>query len=314
MRALIIGATGFVGRALAQALIERDDFVACLVRNPQSEPAKELAAIGCELRPGDLTDAETLAAAVAGVDTVYYLAHLMGEIGEGELIAAEQEAARALARAARETGVERIVYLGGLGDESVSEHLSARHRTAEVLRDEGPPLTYFRAAMIVGDESGSYVLLKSLVERLPAMVSPEWLENRTQPIGIEAVIEYLAQAPLIEAAANREIQLGGPEVMTYSEMLEGMARALGENVPTRMPTPRGISAKAVGNLAGAVTRGSREEAEFLTAGLATDTVVTDRTGSELFDVEPEAYRLSLARAIEAEARAEDGSAPESAAG
>jgi uncharacterized protein YbjT (DUF2867 family) len=159
--------------------------------------------------------------------------------------------------------------------------------------------------MIVGDESGSYELLKSLVERLPAMVSPEWLENRTQPIGIEAVIEYLAQAPLIAETAGREIQLGGPEVMTYSEMVEGMARALGENVPARVPTPRGISAKAVGNVAGAVTRGSPAEAEFLTAGLATDTLVTDPSGAELFDVKPEGYRLSLARAIEEEAQAEE---------
>jgi uncharacterized protein YbjT (DUF2867 family) len=308
MRALIVGATGFVGRGLARVLAERGDFVACLVRDPQSEPARDLAAMGCELRPGDLTEAETLAASVTGIDTVYYLAHLMSGFGEGELVEAEEDAAHALARAARDEGVQRVVYLGGLGDESVSEHLSARHRTAEVLREEGPPLTYFRAAMIVGDESGSYVLLKSLVERLPAMVSPEWLENRTQPIGIEAVIEYLAQAPLIEDAAGREIQLGGPEVMTYSEMVEGMARALGENVPARVPTPRGISAKAVGNVAGAVTRGSPGEAEFLTAGLAADTLVTDPTGAELFDVEPEGYRLSLARAVEEEARDEEGSA------
>jgi uncharacterized protein YbjT (DUF2867 family) len=304
MRVLIVGATGFVGRGLARVLVERGDFVACFVRDPRSESARELAAMGCELRPGDLTEDETLEAAVTEIDVVYYLAHLMSEVGEGELVEAEEQAARSLARAARDAAVDRVVYLGGLGDDSVSEHLSARHRTAEVLREDGPPLTYFRAAMIVGDESGSYVLLRSLVERLPAMVSPEWLENRTQPIGIEAVIEYLAQAPLVADAGDREIELGGPEVMTYSEMLEGMARALGEKVPARMPTPRGISAKAVGNVAGAVTRGSPREAEYLTAGLATDTIVTDPSGAELFEVEPEDYRLSLARAIEAEARAE----------
>ncbi len=302
MRVLIIGATGFVGRRLAAALRERDAEVACMVRDPDAEAAQELAEFGCELRRADLTDPERLEPALDDIDVVYYLAHLMSAGGD-DLVTAEEDAARALAQAAKRAGVEQVIYLGGLGDPEASEHLRARHTTAQVLRAVGPPLTYFRAAMVVGAEGGSYELLKSLVERLPAMVSPEWLENRTQPIGVEAVVEYLAAAAEVPEARGREIELGGPEEMTYSEMLEGMARALGEKVPLRLPTPRGISSEAVGNVAGAVTRGDPRVAEHITAGLATDTVVEDPSGMELFEIEPESYRLSLARAVEDDAEA-----------
>ena len=159
--------------------------------------------------------------------------------------------------------------------------------------------------MVVGSESESYVLLKSLVERVPAMVHPEWLENLTQPIGVQDVVEYLAAAPFVEAARDREIQIGGPDVMTYSEMVAGMAAALGRDVPRRLPTPRGIESKAVGTAAGSITRGDRRVAAHITAGLATDTVVTDASGAALFDIRPESYRLTLARAVEDEARAEE---------
>jgi uncharacterized protein YbjT (DUF2867 family) len=258
---------------------------------------------GCELRRADLTDPRSLEPALAGIDVVYYLAHLMGTEPD-DLVTAEEDAARSLARAAKRTGVKRVIYLGGLGDPSVSEHLRARHRTAEILEAEGPSLTYFRAAMVVGDESDSYVLLKSLVERLEAMFSPEWLENRTQPIGVRAVIDYLAEAPFADQE-GRVIEIGGPDVLTYSDMLEGMAEALGERLPARLPTPRGISAASVGRTAGALTRGDPAVAEQITAGLATDTVVEDPSGMELFDVQPEPYRVALARAIEDEIRAEE---------
>ena len=305
MRALVIGSTGFVGRRLAAELRKRDHAVAAMVRDPETAAARELASLGCELRLADLADDASLGPALGSVDVVYYLAHLMAGGEEDDLVRAEADAATSLARAAREAGVEQVIYLGGLGDAEASEHLRARHATALALRAGGPPLTYFRAAMVVGAESGSYELLRSLVERLPAMVSPEWLENRTQPIGVRDVAQYLADAPSIEATRGREIQIGGPEVMTYAEMLEGMARLLGEGVPMRIPTPRGISAKAAGSAAGAVTRGDAGVAEHITAGLATETMVEDPSGMELFDVDPEPYHLTLARAVEDEARAEE---------
>jgi uncharacterized protein YbjT (DUF2867 family) len=314
MRALIVGATGFVGRRLATELLERGHMVSCMVRDRRAEAAREIEGRGCDLRQADLSDPATLAAAVNGIEVVYYLAHLMSAGGEEDLVTAEETAARALAGEAKRAGVRQMVYLGGLGDPSASRHLRARHRSAEALREHGPPLTYFRAAMVVGGESEAYVLLRSLVERLPAMVSPEWLENRTQPIGVDAIVEYLAEAPFVEGASGREVQLGGPEVMTYSEMVEGMAAALGDTVPIRLPTPRGISSHAVGKVAGAMSEGSREVAEHITAGLATDTVVEDPSGMELFDVTPEPYRLALARAIDEELRAAEGNAAPAAGG
>jgi uncharacterized protein YbjT (DUF2867 family) len=305
MRVLIVGATGFIGRKLAAVLIERGMTVAAMVRDPESEGARELDAMGAELRVADLTDRASIAPALRDIDLVYYLAHLMSADGEESLIVAESNAAAGLGREASLAGVKRVIYLGGLGDTEASDHLHARHATAQALRRTGPPLTYFRAAMVVGAQSGSYQLLKDLVERLPAMVSPEWLENRTQPIGVDDVVEYLADAGEDERTSDREIQLGGPDVMTYTDMVEGMARALGEKVPVRLPTPRGISSKAVGSVAGAVSRGDPRVAEHITAGLATDTLVEDTSGMELFDVEPDTYRIALARAIEEEARASE---------
>jgi uncharacterized protein YbjT (DUF2867 family) len=308
VRVLIVGATGFVGRKLAAALIERGMTVAAMVRNAESPHAQELAAMGAELRVADLTDPDSLEPVLRDIDLVYYLAHLMSADGAEDLAVAETDAATALGKAAKRAGVRRVIYLGGLGDTEASVHLRARHATALALRESGPPLTYFRAAMVVGAESGSYQLLKDLVERLPAMVSPEWLENRTQPIGVDDVVEYLADAAEKQRTVGRQIQLGGPDVLSYSEMVEGMARALGEKVPMRLPTPRGISSEAVGNVAGAVSRGDPRVAEHITAGLATDTLVEDPSGMKLFDIEPDSYRIALARAIEEEARAEDAPA------
>ncbi len=304
MRALIVGATGFIGRRLAERLLDDGSDVACMVRSPESEEARALAESGCELRPGDLTEPDSLAAVVEGIEVVYYLAHLMGGDGE-DLVEVEENAAEAFGEAAKRAGVERIVYLGGLGDPDASEHLTARHRTALALAESGPPLTYFRAAMVVGAGSGSYELLRAIVERLPAILTPAWLDKRTQPIGVDAVVEYLAQAPEIHATAGREVEIGGPETMTYAEMLEGMASALGIDGPRRLPTPPGIPAAAVAGLAGVVTRGEPEVAERIAPGLATDTVVEDPSGMELFEIESASYRRALLRSIEDDFRAEE---------
>jgi uncharacterized protein YbjT (DUF2867 family) len=309
IRTALIGATGFVGRRLARELRERGHEVAAITRRPESPVARELTALGCELRSADLTEPSTVGPALAGAEVVYYLAHLMSGNEEVDLVTEEVRAARTAGEAARAGGAEQTIYLGGLGHSEASEHLRARHATALALARTGPPLTYLRAAMVVGYGSGSYELLRAIVDRLPAMISPEWLQKRTQPIGVDDVVEYLADAPAIGAARGREIQIGGPEVMTYSEMLQGMARALGKEIPRRIPTPAGISAEAVGNVAGAITRGDPRVAEHLTAGLDTDTVVEDRSGMALFEIEPERYELALARAIEDEARAGDPVSP-----
>ena len=191
-----------------------------------------------ELHVGDITDAASLEGAAEGVDVAYLLVHAMG--GGAGFAERERSGAQNFARMAGREGVGRVVYLGGLGDESVSEHLRSRHETAEVLAAEGPPLTYFRAAMVVGAGSESYRTLRYLVGRLPVMIAPSWLRTPTQPIGIDATLEYLRRAPEVPESAGREVQIGGPDVLSYGEMLDRMALrwASGRGASCRFPSSR----------------------------------------------------------------------------
>ena len=138
---------------------------------------------------------------------------------------------------ARREGIERTVYLGGLGDEPRSKHLRSRQRTAELLAEHGPPLIYFRAGMVVGAGSESYRTLRYLVQRLPAMIAPAWLKTPTQPIAVHDVIEYLVDAPDVVHAGGAEVQIGGPDVLSYGDMLDRMAEALGIRPRHRVPVP-----------------------------------------------------------------------------
>ena len=197
--------------------------------------------------------------------------------------------------------VSRIVYLGGLGDPAVSSHLRSRHETALALQSEGPALTYFRAAMVIGAASESYVLLRSIVDRLVVIPSSRWLDNRSQPIGIRDVLAFLRAAPSTKGTEGREIQLGGPEVLSHRETVDELARQLGRRPPRRLPIP-GITPGVIAAAATAVTRGDAPVARELVYGLATDTVVEDGSGMELFDFRPEHVSVAFQRAIEEEER------------
>ena len=294
MRALVTGATGFVGGRLATALAGDGIDVRCLVRDRSR--ASDLADAGHELHEGDVLKADTLRGAGEGVDVAYYLVHSMGRGGEGDFEEQERHAARSFAEMAASEGVKRVAYLGGLGGQPGSKHLRSRHETSKVLAEHGPPLTYFRAAMVVGAASESFRTLRFLVERLPAMIAPAWLKTPTQPVAVDDVIAYLANAPQVEGSAGREVQIGGPDVLSYGEMLDAMAEALGKRRRPKLPVPF-LSPSLSSHWIGLVTPVDADVARPLVEGLSTETVVTDPSGMELFDVEPVGFEAALKRAL-----------------
>jgi uncharacterized protein YbjT (DUF2867 family) len=303
VRALVTGATGFIGGRLSRALAEQGVEVRCLVRDRRR--ATGLLDAGHEIREADVLDATSLRGAGDGVDVAYYLIHSMGRGGDSDFAERERRAARNFARMAVEDGASRVVYLGGLGDDPGSKHLRSRHKTAELLAAQGPPLTYFRAAMVVGAESESYRTLRYLVSRLPVMIAPAWLRTPTQPIGIDDVIDYLRTAPEVEASAGREVQIGGPDVLSYGEMLGEMAAVLGVSRRPMIPVPL-LSPTLSSLWIGLVTPVDAGVARPLVEGLGTETVVTDPSGAQLFEVEPHRFREALRRArAEEQAREDD---------
>jgi uncharacterized protein YbjT (DUF2867 family) len=302
VRALVAGATGFIGQALCERLRSDGVDVRALVRS--ATRTRGLPVDDLELHEGDVLEPDTLVGAGEDVDVAYYLVHSMGRGADaGDFEARELRAAQAFAGMCTREGVERVIYLGGLGDRPGSKHLRSRRGTALALQEHGPPLTYFRAGMVVGAGSESYRTLRHLVARLPFMIAPRWLSTPTQPIDIDDVVAYLAAAPYIEASTGREIQIGSPDVLAYGEMLDRMALALGKRPRPKLPVP--LLTPWLSSLwIGLVTPVDAAVARPLIEGLSTETVVTDASGGALFDVEPIGFDESLRKAVAAERRAE----------
>jgi uncharacterized protein YbjT (DUF2867 family) len=288
MKMLVTGATGFIGGRLAEALAEQGHEVRALVRDKNSDRAQ---ALDHELHEGDVLDADSLIGAGRGVDVAYYLVHSMGRGADDDFEEREASAARAFARMARREDVGRVVYLGGLGDQPQSKHLRSRQHTAEILSEDGPPLTYLRASMVIGPKSESYLTLLHLVERLPVMVAPSWLKTPTQPIHVDDVLAYLTAAPDKPA---REVQIGAPDVVTYGGLLDLMADALGRRRRLKLPVPL-LSPGLSSHWIGLVTPVDAGVARPLVEGLSTPTTVTDPSGMAMF---PEIEPISVAEALE----------------
>jgi uncharacterized protein YbjT (DUF2867 family) len=279
---LIAGATGYIGRLLALELAGSGAPPRVMARSPGK--ARDLAEAGCEVVPGDVLRRESLAEPLAGVRCAYYLVHSMGRGGEGDFAERDREGAENFAFAAAEAGVERIVYLGGLSDGG-SKHLESRHATAGYLGSTGVPVTYLRAAAVIGSGSESFRTVFFLVKRLPVMITPRWTTTRTQPIAIADVIDYLSQAAGNAAALGRSIEIGGPDVTTYGGMMDAMAVAMDRRPPRKLPVPfltPFLSSKWIG----LVTPVDAEVAKPLIEGASTETVVKDPSGMALFDVSP----------------------------
>jgi uncharacterized protein YbjT (DUF2867 family) len=233
MKIAVLGATGTVGRALTPLLAHEHDVLA-VSRRPPADTA------GLRWATADATDGASLRKVFVGVDVAYYLVH---SLGSRDFEERDRLAAATVAREAERAGVRQLVYLGGLGDESpeLSRHLRSRAETAAVLASGSVPVTTLRAAMVIGAGSAAFETITALVDRLPGMICPRWVSTRTQPIALSDVAAYLAGAAGHDAMLGQSFDAGGPDVMTYREMIERIARIRGKRpliVEVPVLTPR----------------------------------------------------------------------------
>ena len=292
---LVAGATGYIGGLLARGLAGEGLAVRCLVRDPSK--AGELERAGCEIVAGDVLKPETLGPALDGIEVAYYLVHSMGRGGDGDFAERDKRGASNFAAAAAAAGVRRIVYLGGLGEPG-SKHLRSRHETALTLGAAGVPLTYFRAAAVIGAGSESFRVVYYLVKRLPAMVTPRWVTTRTQPIAVDDVVSFLRGAADLGAECDREIEIGGAEVTTYGGMMEQVAEAMGRRPPLRISVPL-LTPQLSSLWIGLVTPVDAGVAKPLIEGLATETVVGDPTAMARFGIRPMPIAEAMREAVAA---------------
>ncbi|MEV0902907.1 SDR family oxidoreductase [Actinoplanes sp. NPDC049802] len=303
MLCLVTGATGYIGGRLAPRLLDAGHQVRCLSRS-----AGRLRDVPWADRVGvaeaDLNDPDSLAAAFEGVDVAYFLVHSLGRRDFERL---DREAAHNFATAARAAGVRRIVYLGGPEPPSgkrPSAHLRSRAEVARILMDSGVPTVVLRAAVIIGSGSASFEMLRHLTERLPAMVTPRWVENRIQPIAVRDVLRYLIGAATLAPEVSRGFDIGGADVLTYREMMQRYARVAG--LPRRVILPvRLLSPWLSAHWVGLITPVPNAIARPLVASLVHEAVAHENDLATLlpgpaplgFD---EAVRLALGRIRDAE--------------
>jgi uncharacterized protein YbjT (DUF2867 family) len=292
---LVTGATGYIGGRLVPRLLDHGYHVRCLVRDPARLQGRPWYAV-VEICQGDVLEPGSLLPAMQGVEAAYYLIHSMG--GGPDFHERDMQAARNFGGAAREAGVKRIVYLGGLADENadLSAHLQSRQQTGNALREAGVPVTEFRAAVIVGSGSIAFEMIRYLTERVPVMIAPRWVYTRTQPISIREVLEYLTAALTTPASCGKIIEIGGADVITYGDMMMIYAKLRGLKrwmVPVPVLTPR-LSSYWV-NL---VTPIPAAIARPLIAGLRNENIVREPSARQLFpQIEPVDYRTAVSRAL-----------------
>ena len=289
---LLTGASGYVGGRLLERLEQAGRRVRCMSRRPDQMAAR--VAPGTEVVRGDVQDPESLRAAMEGVDVAYYLVHSMS--GDRDYRRTDREGALAFGAAAREAGVRRIVYLGGLGSgDDLSPHLASRQEVGRILAASGVETLELRAAIVIGSGGTSFEMIRALVDRLPVMVTPRWVDTRTQPIAIEDVVEYLLEGADVPLDGSRVVGIGGPDQVSYGELMREYARQRGLRrlmVPVPILTPR-LSSLWLGLVTPVYARVGRA----LVEGLRNETVVPDTASLALFPIRPRGYREAIARAL-----------------
>ncbi len=233
VRCVVFGATGYIGGRLVPELVQAGHAVRAVARDP-GKLAEAPWRGDAEIVQGDVTDTASVAAAVAAQDVVYYLVH---SLNQRNFVEVDRAGAGTVARQVRAAGVRRIVYLGGITPDGpdLSPHLASRAEVGKILIDSGVPTVALRAAIILGSGSASFEMLRHLAERLPAMVTPKWVHNRIQPIAVRDVLHYLTRAATLPGQVNRGFDIGGPDVLTYLEMMRRYAIVAG--LPRRLVVP-----------------------------------------------------------------------------
>ena len=293
---LVTGATGYIGGRLTPLLLEKGHEVQVLVRDKERLQGRPWAD-QVKVIEGDVFKPETLPPAMDGVEAAYYLIHSMSESDDFEK--RDLVAARNFGTAAKRAGVERIIYLGGLGDSDadLSKHLQSRQETGRVLRESGLPVTEFRAAIIVGSGSISFEMIRYLTERIPIMIAPRWVFTKVQPISIKDILNYLSTALHVSQSMGKIIEVGGADQISYGDMMLGYAQVRGLKrhiVPVPVLTPR-LSSYWVHW----TTPVPASITQPLIEGLRNEVIVRDDLAKRLFpNIHPDDYQTAVKEALE----------------
>ena len=292
---LVLGATGYIGGRLIPLLLSSSHQVRCLVRSPRKLSGKSWNNV--EVLAGDVLRPDTFGHAFENINILIYLIHSMTG-SERQFERTDRTAAENVAQAARQSGVKRILYLGGLGKRNASQspHLRSRHEVADILRSSGVAVTELRAGVIIGAGSASFEMIHHLVNRLPVMICPRWVNVKTQPIGIDDVLQYLAESVDNENTTGQTIDIGAPDILSYKEMMLGVARALKLKrwiFPVPVLTPK-LSSYWM-NL---ITPIPVALARSLIESLRSETICENNRANELFSFTPASFEETVRRALE----------------
>ncbi len=295
---LLTGATGYIGGRLLRSLETAGWPVRCLARHP--EFLRPRVAPNTEVVQGDCLDSDSLGPVMAGVGTAFYLVHSMGSSGRFE--EEDRKAAFNFAKCSQKAGINRIIYLGGLGNEgpTLSAHLKSRQEVADILRSSGIPTIEFRASIVIGSGSLSFEMIRALVQRLPVMICPRWVAVKAQPIAVEDAVLYLLQALDLPVGESAVFEIGGTDQVSYGDIMREYARQCGLRrwtISVPVLTPR-LSSLWLGLVTPIYARIGRK----LIDSLRNPTLVKNPSALERFPVKPRGLRESIARALHNEDR------------